>query len=162
MNSLQSPSQHCIAPELSLYSHKIFTKLFSLIKSIKLSLFLVFFSPTKLPALSYHPLTDKLRENPTCLVRFWATMNHQNNFSASWHRSYKSLELYWRDEHSFTKKYLLIYCIGVLMIVVESIVEYIGPESLTGFTNDEKIYIIFILINHSVPPHSLEMEHWFS
>lgn len=52
----------------------------------------------------------------TSLMRCWATMSHQNNFNASWHWFYKSLELFWSTEHHSSKN---IPSFAVLMVLVE-------------------------------------------
>lgn len=37
----------------------------------------------------------KKKHNLNVLVRCWATMSHQNYFSATWHWFYKFMEMYW-------------------------------------------------------------------
>lgn len=57
-------------------------------------------------------------------IRQWATHGHRNSSSIPWIRFCKSLELYWRDEHSslIRRRFKDIPLFIVLMIVAESAV----------------------------------------
>lgn len=50
---------------------------------------------------------EKLKENAKSgvLVRRWTNISHQNISNGRWQRFYTSVELYWRDEHHFSKSF---------------------------------------------------------
>lgn len=52
---------------------------------------------------------NKLKENPrsSVLARCRATMSYKKSFCVPWQRFYKSLEVYYGEEHHYSKRYSL-------------------------------------------------------
>ncbi len=44
------------------------------------------------------------------VLRSWSIMTIQNSFNAPWHRDPSLRNIYWREEHHYSKRYALIWC----------------------------------------------------